>query len=83
MATGQSAPTASLLDTFNNSVSGLEDAMGRLNESMINEPSLAGIGEKVATTFNSKKLNSLYDLIQRVDSITAALNQAATDLYKL
>lgn len=83
MPGGLSAPTASILDTFNNSVSGLEEAMSRLNESMLNEPSPTGIAENKALGISSRKLNALHDLISRIDCVTASLNQAALDLYKL
>jgi hypothetical protein len=83
MANESPAPIASLLDTFNNSICGLEDAMGRINESMLNEPSPTGIADKVELGFTSKKMNALYDMISRIDCVTAALNRASSDLYKL
>ena len=85
MANGVSASGASILDTLSNSVVGLEDAMGRLNESMLNDPAPTGLTEAKTpgSCSSSRKLNALRDLIQRIDYVTASLNQASSDLYKL
>ena len=83
MANGIPAPAAPILDVLNMSVCGLEEAMQRLNENMLNEPMPTGIMESKSIGTNSRKLNALYDLISRVDNITVGLNQAAMDLSRL
>ena len=84
MANGLSASGVSILDALCNSVAGLEEALGRLNESMLNDPAPTGSDTKaVGACSSSRKLNALQDLVQRIDYVTASLNQASSDLYKL
>lgn len=84
MANGVPAPAASILDTLNSSISGLEEALNRLDESMLNDPRPTGLSEtNKGLGLTSRKLNALQDLVMRVDYVTAAINRAASELHQL